>query len=274
MSTYGYLQHHGILGQKWGIRRYQNPDGSLTEEGRKRYGYGSYQKGNDPQKTLDELKKIHEAEKQGNLKGVYDKYFSKDEEASAISKASLKNAALGKVLDNETDKAFQNTFGDKTFVKDSIAELAKNVAEENHPEGGGGKNIYSDDLYDYLVEAYANVLKKRNPKLDELEKKYKDSEKSYNKELEDYVDKIVGDLASEIVYTENVFGFERQPRFIFEVQNLISSANMHEGNYYEYLHHGTVKNYIDMNHLADDDLYNYSREIEEALKEKGIRVIW
>ena len=33
-----YLEHHGILGQKWGIRRYQNPDGSLTPEGRARYG--------------------------------------------------------------------------------------------------------------------------------------------------------------------------------------------------------------------------------------------
>lgn len=31
------LYHHGIKGQKWGIRRYQNPDGSLTPEGRKRY---------------------------------------------------------------------------------------------------------------------------------------------------------------------------------------------------------------------------------------------
>lgn len=31
------LYHHGIKGQKWGIRRFQNEDGSLTEEGRKRY---------------------------------------------------------------------------------------------------------------------------------------------------------------------------------------------------------------------------------------------
>lgn len=33
-----YLAHHGILGQKWGIRRFQNPDGTLTAEGKARYG--------------------------------------------------------------------------------------------------------------------------------------------------------------------------------------------------------------------------------------------
>ena len=42
MSRYGYiahseLQHHGIKGMHWGIRRYQNPDGSLTEEGKRKY---------------------------------------------------------------------------------------------------------------------------------------------------------------------------------------------------------------------------------------------
>lgn len=32
-----YLVHYGILGQKWGLRRFQNEDGTLTEEGKKRY---------------------------------------------------------------------------------------------------------------------------------------------------------------------------------------------------------------------------------------------
>lgn len=32
------LSHHGVKGQRWGVRRYQNPDGSLTAEGKRRYG--------------------------------------------------------------------------------------------------------------------------------------------------------------------------------------------------------------------------------------------
>lgn len=34
------LYHHGILGQRWGYRRFQNEDGSWTPEGRERYGEG------------------------------------------------------------------------------------------------------------------------------------------------------------------------------------------------------------------------------------------
>lgn len=37
-ALYGpYLAHHGIKGQKWGIRRYQNEDGTLTQAGKERY---------------------------------------------------------------------------------------------------------------------------------------------------------------------------------------------------------------------------------------------
>ena len=31
-----YLEHHGILGQKWGIRRFQNADGTYTSAGKER----------------------------------------------------------------------------------------------------------------------------------------------------------------------------------------------------------------------------------------------
>ena len=36
------LNHHGILGQKWGVRRFQNEDGSYTAEGKRRRRSDSY----------------------------------------------------------------------------------------------------------------------------------------------------------------------------------------------------------------------------------------
>lgn len=39
MRRIDYIAHHGIKGQKWGVRRFQNKDGSYTAEGRKRRMY-------------------------------------------------------------------------------------------------------------------------------------------------------------------------------------------------------------------------------------------
>ena len=57
------LRHHGIKGQKWGVRRFQNKDGSLTPNGKKRYGADDYKntldKVNSAGKIVDEVRKYN-----------------------------------------------------------------------------------------------------------------------------------------------------------------------------------------------------------------------
>lgn len=65
------LAHHGILGQRWGIRRYQNPDGSLTAKGRARYG------------TEENLKKVQTARAEAEAYRIRSKAESKQAKADA-----------------------------------------------------------------------------------------------------------------------------------------------------------------------------------------------
>ncbi len=55
-----FIAHHGIKGQKWGVRRFQNADGSLTKAGKERY--------NEPNAVCAT---IHEKRVQGSLECIY-----------------------------------------------------------------------------------------------------------------------------------------------------------------------------------------------------------
>ena len=52
----GKLYHHGIKGQRWGVRRFQNKDGSLTSEGEKRYSKGQ-EKVNDKKDSKERARR-------------------------------------------------------------------------------------------------------------------------------------------------------------------------------------------------------------------------
>lgn len=51
------LSHHGIKGQRWGIRRYQNPDGTWTTAGKERYGDSDGTSGGTASKSSSSTKK-------------------------------------------------------------------------------------------------------------------------------------------------------------------------------------------------------------------------
>ena len=71
------LMHYGILGMKWGVRRFQNTDGSLTEAGKRRYktGDGSRSAGQSRSEERKQKKEVKAAQKE------YDKYIANRKKA-------------------------------------------------------------------------------------------------------------------------------------------------------------------------------------------------
>ena len=132
-----YLMHFGIKGQKHGIRRWQNEDGSLTPEGYIHYGIGQ---GNHNRVKADKLKA-----KADKIQLKADKYKIK---AEKYSKKADKQEAQGKEQ-LEKDRAEENKQND---LREQATQLLKNRMNEYDAlsEIGQGQFSKIDAIYNEL----------------------------------------------------------------------------------------------------------------------------
>lgn len=117
MSNYiivrdGELYHHGIKGQKWGIRRFENADGSLTEEGKKRYN-----------KSLDkafkrESRKLGRYEKRADVDLQERNYEKYSKQARTLGKAAGITGALSGAAAFDSAKTIPYLLSKKTSALD------------------------------------------------------------------------------------------------------------------------------------------------------------
>ena len=199
MSTI-YLKHHGILGQKWGIRRFQNPDGSLTAEGKKRY------------LTNRQIEQVHEAFSRSN----YNDNISN--EVFAITKADRK------ALKKAKNELYESLKEQKAIYKESkeiLKDLERNDGNNNYytavseiAASGHYKDVNDmtledisrdawrgifDDGQQSVVNAYSMYAYK-NGKADELanmSQKIDDIKDKYRQRAEDYIQEALNEIGGE-----------------------------------------------------------------------------
>ena len=146
-----YLAHHGTKGQRWGERRFQNYDGSLTAAGKLRYSVGnggrSIRKKVDPKYSV-KLKKrqVKEAAKLERLK---------IKEAAKNEKYKEK---LEKKKSPMTNKEYLKTLSDDELIKINNRDAAENIWLKNHPEKKTVGKYIANDL---LKPAFEKEMKEQ-----------------------------------------------------------------------------------------------------------------
>lgn len=90
------LYHHGILGQRWGVRRFQNKDGSLTPAGKKRYA--------DPVSDSDKQQIV----KQAGLDQAYRKAMVNNSKTKFAKDITDQSGNLIRELKKSSDQQIKN----------------------------------------------------------------------------------------------------------------------------------------------------------------------
>lgn len=121
-----YIEHHGILGQRWGVRRFQNADGTLTEAGKKRYGKKLVD-------TYSKLEKEYDKLNGFNLNSS-PRYKKTSKEAEELRKEILSSSKdVMKVLDKakklDQDEDFDKIYDLRNDFKKAAEKTYRSILE-------------------------------------------------------------------------------------------------------------------------------------------------